>query len=582
VTARPGSQGPAAGAPATKKLGKPEPSVAVAIRPSGRIAALRLELLPRPEHGGRILRAGKKSTVVHIDAALARADGTKVPIGFHFSDAREKERLYDNGREVFDLSRGWRTAFALGDARHAAVFELAAPLTLGAGEAIELRVKTDAVGAIRVSVSPFAGFGATAASPIAIPGAKRPTVSEALRGGGRRPVQELFVLSTAWDPATRGRLRALHRAELPLYEGRAPTLVTVAQPARPVRLLPRGNWQDDGGPLLEPGTPEFLPGAKPAPGRRLTRLDLARWLVSRDNPLTARVLVNRLWRQLFGAGLSGVLNDLGAQGEPPSYPELLDWLAAELMDSGWDVKRLVRLVVTSETYRQDSTARAKLVELDPGNRLLARQSQRRLDAEFVRDNALFVAGLLDPEIGGPSAFPYQPGGYYENLEFPRRDWIAATDARQYRRGLYVHWQRTFLHPMLANFDAPSREECTADRPPSNTPQQALTLLNDPSFVEAARAFAERLLTEGRAQDDGARIARAYEQALGRAPREVEQESLRKLLGAQREHYGSHPEDARKLLAVGLPRATNLDPAEHAAWTSVCRVVLNLYEAITRL
>jgi len=201
--------------------------------------------------------------------------------------------------------------------------------------------------------------------------------------------------------------------------------------------------------------------------------------------------MNRLWKQFFGTGISVVVDDLGAHGAWPVHPELLDWLAVEFMDSGWDLKHMVKLIVMSSTYRESSNPRPEIKEIDPANRLLVSQSPRRLEAELVRDNALFIAGLLNPDIGGPSAHPYQPAGYYANLQFPDRDYYPEPDERQYRRGVYTHWQRTFLHPMLANFDAPSREECVASRNVSNTPQQALTLLNDPSFVEASRAFAEK-------------------------------------------------------------------------------------------
>src|SRR6185503_13342149 len=206
-----------------------------------------------------------------------------------------------------------------------------------------------------------------------------------------------------------------------------------------------------------------------------------------------------------------------SQGEWPSHPELLDWLAAEFEHPAdpsqahdWDVKHIVRLIVTSAAYRQDSNLRPELKEIDPGNRLLASQNPRRLEAEFVRDNALFIAGLLNEDLGGPSAHPYQPAGYYANLQFPDRDYYPDKDDRQYRRGVYSHWQRTFLQPMLANFDAPSREECVASRNVSNTPQQALTLLNDPSFVEASRAFAEKVLSSKNSSDD-ARLEFAGEQ-----------------------------------------------------------------------
>ena len=242
---------------------------------------------------------------------------------------------------------------------------------------------------------------------------------------------------------------------------------------------------------------------------------------------------------------------------------------------------MVRLIVTSATYRQDSNLRPELKDTDPQNRWLASQNPRRLEAEFVRDNALFAAGLLNLDLGGPSARPYQPAGYYSNLQFPDRDYIAQDDDRQYRRGVYMHWQRTFLHPMLANFDAPAREECTANRVVSNTPQQALTLLNDPSFLEAARGFAEKLLT-ARSSSDKSRIALGFQQLLGRAPKSKEASSLAKFLAEQRAYYKETAEEVTKLLKVGQrPAQASLDPVELAAWTQVCRVMLNLHESVTR-
>jgi hypothetical protein len=222
----------------------------------------------------------------------------------------------------------------------------------------------------------------------------------------------------------------------------------------------------------------------------------------------------------------------------------------------------------------------ELKELDPNNRLLARQSPRRLEAEFVRDNALSISGLLNDEIGGPSVHPYQPPGYYVNLQFPDRDYYPDKDENQYRRGVYIHWQRTFLQPMLANFDAPSREECTGSRVVSNTPQQALTLLNDPTFVEASRAWAARLMSHS-AESDAELLDRAFHRALARAPTAQEKDSLLKFLTAQRAVCQESPDDANKLLHVGLaPVPNDKSPSELAAWTQVCRVILNLHETIT--
>jgi hypothetical protein len=329
-----------------------------------------------------------------------------------------------------------------------------------------------------------------------------------------------------------------------------------------MRVLKRGNWQDDTGDIAEPNVPHFLPQISNPTGRRLTRLDLARWLVSKDNPLTARAVVNRFWKQFFGMALSAVVDDLGTQGDWPSHPELLDWLAVEFEDSGWDVKHIVKLIVMSSAYRQESGLRPELRETDPDNRLLSGQSPRRLDAEFIRDNALSIAGLLNPEVGGPSFYPYQPAGYYDNLQFPERTYTADPGDAQYRRGVYIHWQRTFLQPALANFDAPSREECACTRNLSNTPQQALTLLNDPTFVEAARTMARKLLAQS--GTDEQRLETASERALARDLKPQELESLRKFLAQQR---------------ADAPAVPGTDP-EMAVWTSVCRVILNLHETIT--
>jgi len=292
-------------------------------------------------------------------------------------------------------------------------------------------------------------------------------------------------------------------------------MVSEAREPLVTRVLPRGNWQDESGDIVQPEVPHFLPQPPNPDGRRLTRLDLAKWLVSPENPLTTRAVVNRLWKQFFGTGISAVVDDLGAQGEWPVHPELLDWLACEFRDGpeknlteratrnmphAWDYKHMVKLMVMSSAYRQDSNQRPELKEIDPNNRLLACQSPRRLEAEFVRDNALSIAGLLNEEIGGPSAHPYQPVGYYANLQFPDRDYYPEKDERQYRRGVYAHWQRTFLQPMMANFDAPSREECTAARIVSNTPQLVTVLAN----VDAKATPGRRIVAVG-----GVAMANAY-------------------------------------------------------------------------
>ncbi len=465
------------------------------------------------------------------------------------------------------------------------------PLTLAPGERLEIELQQKhghghhTLGCFRLGVAtdPAAVVPPTVPLPNADladrlkvdPSARTPEQSAKLWSEFKAVAPELADLRahrTAADKA---------RAE---FEGAIPrTLVTErSEKPRTVRVLPRGNWLIETGEIMEPAIPaQFRPTSRAVSDRRLTRLDLADWLVSPENPLTARVVVNRFWRQFFGTGLSKVLDDFGAQGEPPRHPELLDWLAVEFRESGWDVKHLVRLMVTSRTYRQSSSAPRELLARDPENRDLARQGRWRIEAELVRDSALQVSGLLVPRIGGPSVRPYQPDGYWENLNFPQRGYDASSGGDQYRRGLYTWWQRSYVHPSMLAFDAATREECAAERNRSNIPQQALVLLNDPSYVEAARSFAARILREG-SGDDTARLTWAWRQALARAPLDSELIALRRLLESQRTAFAKDPEAASQFTRTGkAPTPAGLDPVQWAAWTDVARALLNLHETITR-
>jgi hypothetical protein len=358
---------------------------------------------------------------------------------------------------------------------------------------------------------------------------------------------------------------------------------SLAKP-RDVRILPRGNWMDETGPLVEPAVPAFL-GSIGGNGRP-SRADLARWLVTPvaaggAGEFTARVTANRIWSLFFGAGLCRSSGDFGGQGELPDHPELLDRLSLEFMQQGWDLRKLIRTIVTSRAYRMSSDASADLLARDPDNRLLARQGRWRLPAEGVRDTALFASGLLVEQLGGASVHPYQPAGYYRHLNFPQREYRADTDSRQWRRGLYVHWQRMFLHPQLLAFDAPTREECTAARMKSNTPKAALVLLNDPTFIEAARKLAELAVTSGGTSDDD-RIDFLWKRMLSRPPSTEELALVKGLLDRRRAEFKADPKAAGELLAVGLAtRDKTLNETELAAWTTAARAVLNLHEAIAR-
>lgn len=376
--------------------------------------------------------------------------------------------------------------------------------------------------------------------------------------------------------------------------GRLTMITKALKTPRISRIFSRGNWLDESGEIVQPAVPHFLPQIKKE-GRQ-TRLDLANWLIDPKNGtggLTARVMANRLFYLFFGTGLSRSLGDFGGQGQPPSNPELLDRLAVEFYSSGWDIKKLVKTLVTSRAYRQSSLVPSNLRERDPYNELFARQARFRLPAEMVRDNALALAGLLNREIGGASVKPYQPAGYYRHLNFPVRKYKQDTDKRIYRRSLYMHWQRQFLHPMLKAFDAPSREECTSERPQSNTPVAALNLLNDPTFIEAARVLAERILKEAQPND---RLNQAFQITLNRPPTPEEKATLGQLFTYAEADFKKNPKSASALINIGQTKSEtsdNSDPSDKseksdlpdpillATWTTITRALLNLSETTTR-
>ena len=546
---------------------------------AGWVAAIRLELIPHEAHDGRIVREGENTTVT-FSASLRAGEEKEKRLSFYHADADRKEDQYSNGYAIIGVKGAWTTSREHRTSPQTAVYLLEKPVRVRDGDTLTVALGKTSVGCVRVSVSPFAAPDLLDPKAFASFG-KAVSRSPGRRNAGQPLVYQTYLISTAWQEDVFADYKRLYHEVLECRGGRSPTLVTEAWEPAVTRVLPRGNWQNESGEVVLPAPPHFLAQPPNPEGRRLTRLDLARWLVSPENPLTARTIMNRAWKQFFGAGISAVVDDLGLQGDSPSHPELLDWLAVEFMESGWDMKHMVKLMVMSSAYRQDSNLRPDLKDVDPLNRLLASQNPRRLDSEFVRDNALFIAGLINHDIGGPSAFPYQPPGYYVNLQFPDRDYYPNKDERQYRRGVYTHWQRTFLQPMMANFDAPSREECIAYRIVSNTPQQALTLLNDPTFAEASHAFAARVLSV-KARSDEERLSLAFQEALARPIKPKERVSLTRFLAGQREHYKSDPEEADKLLRVGIaPRPKDEDQLELAAWTQVCRVVLNLHETITR-
>ncbi|HLJ54800.1 MAG TPA: PSD1 and planctomycete cytochrome C domain-containing protein [Chthonomonadaceae bacterium] len=617
---------------------EPDPAAAIGLTLRVRsglpsIASVALTILPGAGPGGSIVRGALTPPMLTLKATFVSAAGKRSAIAFRYAGAEIYEPRYSNGFEVRGVQAGWRLSPAHLGEPNVSVWQLAAPAQLAPDDRIELALAGPKLTALRVGLSPFAPEDPDRP---AIPAALANALQHPDDPASRPELLLAYLQSTGWNRTAFAALRPLESEIVQAHGGTTHVMVTQSWTPAVTRVLARGNWQDESGEIVQPAIPAFLAtedtshakaqsreetqraafafgghgardrlakesipspafdrpaasaktqtvtavrGGAPDQPRRLTRLDLANWIVSPENPLTARVYVDRLWKMLYGTGLSDQVEDFGTQGEIPTHPELLDWLAVEFRESGWDVKHMVKLIVMSATYRQSSQPRPELKAIDPANRLYALQNARRLDAEFVRDNALAISGLLNEDVGGPPCKPYQPAGYYANIQFPSRDYIADKDDRQWRRGLYTHWQRTFLHPMLANFGAPSREDCTAIRAATNTPQQALTLLNDPAFLEAARHFADRLAS---VPGDAPRIDLAYRIALCRAPTQKESRSLLEFLRAMREAYRQRPDDAAKLLTIGVsPADTATDKIEQAAWTSVCRVILNLHETITR-
>ena len=394
---------------------------------------------------------------------------------------------------------------------------------------------------------------------------------------GREKVAAYHRSITPLLAETRAQKAELTSRRTALLDDFAVCMATVATKPAMTRVLRRGDWMDDGGEVVQPGVPTAF-GALPKMDRRATRLDLAKWLVHPDNPRVARVFANRLWMRFFGRGIARSLDDFGKQGVAPTHPELLDWLARRFISSGWDVRALVREMVTSATYRQSSACDPATQNRDPYNEHFSRQARYRHDAEVVRDGALAISGLLVRDLFGPSAKPYQPAGFYQHLNFPKRRYQQDKGEMLWRRSLYTHWQRQYLHPAMSAFDAPSREECMVERAQSNTPLQALVLLNDPIMVEAARVFATRILRE--AGDD--RLRWTFREVLQRDPSKQELAVLQSHLDKLTAQYQGDLAAARELIAIGeKPTPADVAPHELAAWTGITRVLLSLHETLTR-
>ncbi len=588
------------------------------------ITGLRLEALPddsfTAKGPGRSVNGNFVLTNVKLSVGPATEGVAAQPISFKTASADFNQPDFPVANAIDGNPKsGWAIFPEVGRA-HTAVFELERPI--------------DREAQLEIAIEFQSQFGQHQCGRfrLAITNAKNP---HARQGLPDEVVRLLAVVAERRTDSQRAEIRTYYRSQVSV-DGRGlleqiatlrreqaeldkiiPTAMVMQEMAVPrdTFMLIRGQYDKKGEKVI-PGVPEHI-AAFPKEAPR-NRLGLAQWLVSPAQPLTARVVANRYWQMFFGTGLVKTSDDFGSQGELPSHPELLDWLAVEFMSGSdarplasgsaalrsaaaptptlrkeseqgrWDIRALLRLIVTSATYRQSSVGTPELYSKDPENRLLARGPRFRLQAEFIRDQALAISGLLNRKIGGQSVSPYQPPGLWEEL-MSRADganWSAQTyvqshGADLYRRTMYTFWKRTCPPPTLATFDAPDRETCTTRRARTNTPLQALILLNDPTYVEASRKLAERMLTEGGKTPDE-RVAFAFRLALARQPRASELVVLRKLLDKQLTTYQSDPAAALKLLSVGeSSRDEKLAVVELAAWTTIASVILNLDETVTK-
>jgi len=509
-------------------------------------------------------------SAVKGDGNISRDDLRDIVTDASGSDARARKAW------VVDAMReGWRVPSQL-------VLVPATPIGFPGGTVVTLEIAHED-GTLGQGLGHFRLSTTTAATPLDVVTVTARTRAAALVAPATRTEVQARDLATQFrelSPAFTAERAEVARLKKAIDDMQVPTTLVMEErpsyerPSTPFRN--RGAFTSPGEPVFA-NTPSFLPPMSEA--MPYNRLGLARWLVSADNPLTARVTVNRFWETLYGRGLVETSDDFGTMGTPPSHPELLDWLAVEFMERGWSVKTLVRTLVLSSAYRQQSDVSDALQARDPYNRLIARGPRFRMEAEMVRDVALAASGALSPKLGGPSVFPSQPPNIWNN-PYDNSKWIESTGEDRYRRSIYTFLRRTSPYPMFTTFDATSRELCTVRRVRSNTPLQALATLNDEGFFELARAFAQRLRTEAPASVD-ARLTLGFRLVTSRVPSAAELTRLRAFHAQARERYAASPSEAAKALALGTGTAVTADHVDRAAWTMVANVLLNLDEAVTK-
>ncbi len=502
---------------------------------------------------------------------IANASASFEQSGFPIADAIRAKASND---------KGWAISPELGKA-HFALFQLTRPID-GKSEDVRItlactsKFERHTLGQFLLSVTSAGNSFTRVQTPPSLAAlASKPTRSAA----EETQLLNYFRTIAQVTQATRQQIAALQASRPPKTQ--VPVMQELTgDKKRSTHILVKGNWSQKGD-AIGPGLPAFAGFG--APSEKIDRLALAEFVVDRRNPLTARVAVNRLWAGIFGIGIVETEEDFGTQGDLPTHPELLDWLAIDFMEHGWDIKRMIKQIVLSSTYRQTSTSRADLAEKDPRNRLYGRASRPRLDAETIRDQALAFSGLLDRKIGGPSVYPYQPPGLWQAAFNGERTWTTSQGTEKYRRGIYTFWRRTIPYPSMTTFDAPSREFCTVRRIATNTPLQAFVTLNDPAFVEAAQALGRRLVREG-GETTESRLAYGLNLVRSRPASPTQIQALSKLFASEVARYQDKPTDARKLATEPLgsyPTGWKLSDAESAAWTAVGNVLLNLDQVLTK-
>ena len=553
--------------------------------PGDEVHALRLEALTHESMVANSTGRGSNGNFVLSEVDLAvKVEGEWTPVAIGSAEADYSQANYNISAAVDGkIDRGgWAVDGNTKHENRTAVVSPAEPLDVPEGAPLRFRLHfqwggSHQIGRLRIALADKALHKV----PVGI--VESVSLESSQRSAEQSEQLNHYLLGRYGSDEHRSLLaRVRNLREQRTQATAAPGTMVMAEMPQPrtTHVLYRGEY-DKPREVVDAHTPEVLP---PMPeGAPPNRLGLALWMVSPENPLTARVAVNRFWQRLFGNGIVQTVEDFGSQGEWPSHPELLDWLAVEFMDSGWDVKALHKMIVLSATYRQSSRLTDDLLERDPENRLLARGPRQRLEAEVIRDSALAVSGLLVDRVGGPSVFPYHPTGLWQEINNRpgySRTYQQGTGDSLYRRSLYTFWKRTVPPPSMATFDAPEREYCVVRRSSTNTPLQAFVLLHDPQFVEAARHLAARMMRDASSVE--ARITSGFERVAARTPTEAEIGVLSEILDQRLSEYRADPDAAVKLLSVGDSAIDNeLETAELAAWTTVARILMNTSEFITK-